>query len=219
MPPAAPRGRRGAPRWRCWQEQPRARPRALRRRARRDLALSRGGAWTTAPHAPAFDALPFAEALGARCVALRDRGRRLLLVDRRPLRSADCQAWADERLSARFSWRLAHPADLVRVPRAARGDAAGARWAAVQRRAGGGARSAPAEDLSLKSISEDTSPVVKLVHSTLYDALKAGASDIHLETHRERPGDQVPRRRRADARSAACRALRHGRAGRSRASR
>src|SRR6185369_3646278 len=38
------------------------------------------------------------------------------------------------------------------------------------------------EELSLKTISEDVSPVVKLVHSTLYDALKAGASDIHLET-------------------------------------
>ena len=38
------------------------------------------------------------------------------------------------------------------------------------------------EDLSLKAIGEDASPVVKLVHSTLYDALKAGASDIHLET-------------------------------------
>ena len=38
------------------------------------------------------------------------------------------------------------------------------------------------EDLSFKTISEDTSPVVKLVHSTLYDALKTAASDIHLET-------------------------------------
>ena len=38
------------------------------------------------------------------------------------------------------------------------------------------------EDISLRSISEDTSPVVKLVRSTLYDALKAGASDIHMET-------------------------------------
>src|SRR5207237_1246066 len=41
------------------------------------------------------------------------------------------------------------------------------------------------ENLSLASISADSSPVVKLVHSTVYDALKAGASDIHLET---RPG-------------------------------
>ena len=38
------------------------------------------------------------------------------------------------------------------------------------------------EDISLRSISEDTSPVVKFVRSTLYDALKAGASDIHMET-------------------------------------
>lgn len=35
--------------------------------------------------------------------------------------------------------------------------------------------------LSLSSIGEDTSPVVRLVHSTIYDALKIGASDIHLE--------------------------------------
>ncbi|MDP8566902.1 GspE/PulE family protein [Methylophilus aquaticus] len=40
----------------------------------------------------------------------------------------------------------------------------------------------PVEALSLKSISEDSSPVVRFVRSTLYDALKAGASDIHLET-------------------------------------
>ena len=38
------------------------------------------------------------------------------------------------------------------------------------------------DDLSFKTISEDTSPVVKLVHSTVYDALKIAASDIHLET-------------------------------------
>lgn len=41
---------------------------------------------------------------------------------------------------------------------------------------------APVEALSLKSISEDSSPVVRFVRSTLYDALKAGASDIHLES-------------------------------------
>ena len=37
------------------------------------------------------------------------------------------------------------------------------------------------EDLSLKSINEGTSQVVRLVHSTLYDAHKSQASDIHLE--------------------------------------
>ena len=36
-------------------------------------------------------------------------------------------------------------------------------------------------NLSLKSINEDTNPIIKLINSTLYDALKVGASDIHLE--------------------------------------
>jgi general secretion pathway protein E len=39
------------------------------------------------------------------------------------------------------------------------------------------------DDLSLQAISKDTRQVVKLVHSTLYDALKADASDIHLEVN------------------------------------
>jgi general secretion pathway protein E len=38
------------------------------------------------------------------------------------------------------------------------------------------------ENLSLSSISQDSSPIVKLVHSTIFDAMRAGASDIHLET-------------------------------------
>lgn len=38
----------------------------------------------------------------------------------------------------------------------------------------------PLETLSLTSISEDANMVVKLVNSTLYDALKMHASDIHL---------------------------------------
>jgi general secretion pathway protein E len=42
--------------------------------------------------------------------------------------------------------------------------------------------SSHAEDISLRAIGEDASPVVRLVNSTLYDALKAGASDIHMET-------------------------------------
>jgi general secretion pathway protein E len=38
------------------------------------------------------------------------------------------------------------------------------------------------EDLSLKAIGDEKSEVVRLVRSTLRDALKIGASDIHLET-------------------------------------
>jgi len=44
------------------------------------------------------------------------------------------------------------------------------------------------EDLSLRRIAGDASPVVKLVNSTLYDAIRQGASDIHLESQ---PGGLV----------------------------
>lgn len=37
------------------------------------------------------------------------------------------------------------------------------------------------DDLSIARIAEDTSPVIRLVNSTLYDALKLGVSDIHFE--------------------------------------
>ncbi len=42
--------------------------------------------------------------------------------------------------------------------------------------------------ISISRIDATTSPVVRLVDSTLYDALRSGASDIHLETH---PGGMV----------------------------
>jgi general secretion pathway protein E len=38
------------------------------------------------------------------------------------------------------------------------------------------------EVLSLANLAESGSPAVKLVNSTLYDALRAGASDVHLES-------------------------------------
>jgi general secretion pathway protein E len=38
------------------------------------------------------------------------------------------------------------------------------------------------ELLSLSSVAQASSPAVKLVSSTLYDALRAGASDVHLES-------------------------------------
>lgn len=40
---------------------------------------------------------------------------------------------------------------------------------------------APLETLSLATLAQATSPAVRLVTSTLYDALRAGASDVHLE--------------------------------------
>ncbi len=53
--------------------------------------------------------------------------------------------------------------------------------AALPGESGSSASSRTIEDISLEAIGETQSTVVKLVSSTLYDALKAGASDIHFE--------------------------------------
>lgn len=41
------------------------------------------------------------------------------------------------------------------------------------------------EDISIASIAGDTSPVIRLVNSVIYDAMRVAASDIHMETGRD----------------------------------
>jgi general secretion pathway protein E len=128
---------------------------------------------------PAFDLLPFAEALKAQVLFFRDAGAlRLVIGD--PFDAARL-AWAEERVPEAFEPWLAHHADIAAF--LSRHEDGMSAMASVLTEAGGVARlDSGAEDLSFKAITADASPVVKLARSTLYDALKAGASDIHLET-------------------------------------
>ena len=129
---------------------------------------------------PAFDLVPFAEALKAQAVLFRDDEDALTLVFGDPFDTARL-AWAEERVAAPFAVRLAHHADLAAW--LARHEETMSAMASVLPEAGAGARlGGAAEDLSFKAIAADASPVVKLARSTLYDALKSAASDIHLET-------------------------------------
>ena len=126
-----------------------------------------------------FAKLDFNEAARRHCVVGRDAEGQLwlLLVD--PWDSAS-RAYAAHVLGAPYQTGLAHPADLAAL--LARHEE-GLR--AMEGMGGGGLQTAldsGVEALSFASIAEDASPVVRLVRSTLYDALKAGASDIHLET-------------------------------------
>ena len=130
--------------------------------------------------APAFDVLPFSEALERQCLPLRDQDDALVLVMGDPFDS-DLQAWAEQRVAERFCWCLAHPADVAAYL-ARHEETLHAMDGLLPSADRGGEAHSAAADLSFKSISEDTSPVVKLVHSTVYDALKASVSDIHLET-------------------------------------
>src|SRR6185436_6533235 len=128
----------------------------------------------------AFDVLPYADAARRGCAPVRGAGGALALAFGDPF-TADLRAWAEERIAEPFEWLLAHPADLaVYLARHEEGLRAmdGVVEAASKETPG----EPGAEDLSLVSISEDANPVVKLVNSTLYDAMKAGASDIHIES-------------------------------------
>lgn len=129
---------------------------------------------------PAFDILGFTECLQHECMPLRDEGGDLLLVLSDPF-LPDVQSWAEHRIPSPFLWALAHRGDVTAL--LARHEE-NMRAMDILLPSGGEVANAriSGESLSLKSISEDASPVVKLVHSTLYDALKVGASDIHLET-------------------------------------
>ena len=132
---------------------------------------------------PAFDVLPFAEALQHECVLFREASGAYSLVFADPF-APHFRRWVEERLVVPFSWHLAHPADIAAYL-ARHEDGLRAMDSLLPAAGTQGGTAVVVDDLSLKSISEDTSPVIKLVHSTLYDALRAGASDIHLETEAE----------------------------------
>jgi general secretion pathway protein E len=128
---------------------------------------------------PVFEQISFPEALHKNCAVVRTVEGAMLAVIPDPF-DEDLLTWLDARLAGRQRVCLAHPAELTALfgryeeqVRAIdtvdrRGEAASSQDQGV-------------ETLSLASITEDSSVVVKLVNSTLYDALKAHASDIHLE--------------------------------------
>jgi general secretion pathway protein E len=122
---------------------------------------------------PDFVALPYPEAARRECAAVRVDDDGLLLVFADPFQ-ADLQSWADHRIAVPFEWRLVHHEELAvflrRHEESLRAmDEVGAEDELAVAADG-------TQDLSLVAISEDDSPVVKIVNSTLYDALKAAAS-------------------------------------------
>jgi general secretion pathway protein E len=128
---------------------------------------------------PDFSVIPLAKAMQRECTVIRLASGQTVGVFADPFDTA-LVAWLDARLNGAPLY-LAHPADLAgllarheeefrAVDNVATADQSASR-------AGG-----EVENLSLVRIDEDSSVVVKLVNSTLYDALKAHASDIHLES-------------------------------------
>jgi general secretion pathway protein E len=135
---------------------------------------------TLASFTPAFEVVGFAEAGRRLALAMQDKENRWYAVLSNPF-DRSLQLWLEDRMPADYTLLLAHPADisalLVRHESGQRAlDSVNTGTDAH------GAGDERGDELSLSRIAESTSPVVKLVHSTLFDALKLGASDIHLET-------------------------------------
>ena len=105
----------------------------------------------------------------------------LILVMSDPFDIATCRRGRSSALPFRLTGRLAHRADVAAYL-ARHEETLHAMDSLLPVDEQAASAGAGGDELSFKTISEDTSPVVKLVHSTLYDALKIAASDIHLET-------------------------------------
>lgn len=134
---------------------------------------------------PDFSLLSFANAGKYGCVALRNHIGGLYLVCANPF-DVNLQGKVDLLFSHSASihnvtWALTHHKDLTAFL-AHHEESMRARDGLISEQSESQTELNGLEDISLRSISEDTSPVVKFVRSTLYDALKAGASDIHMET-------------------------------------
>ncbi|MCC6472185.1 MAG: type II/IV secretion system protein [Burkholderiales bacterium] len=129
---------------------------------------------------PAVDVAPFAEMARRRCLLLRDAESRIVGVISDP-NDAATQDWAEALADGAVRWCLASHGD-VEALLARTEDTIRALETAVGTVAAAAGRDTAAEELSLETISGSASPIVRLVNSTLYDALRAGASDIHLET-------------------------------------
>ncbi len=127
---------------------------------------------------PAFDLLPFSQSLARECAACRDGDGNLWFIFADPLKP-ELLEWAERRLNFAFLPALARREDILAWLH--RLEVNLKAMDGVSNEVGTGPADGRAEELSLQAIGADASPVIKLVHSTLYDALSSGASDIHLE--------------------------------------
>src|ERR1700731_4786399 len=133
---------------------------------------------------PDFDIFPFVEATTRLCVCLRE-GDGLLFVIADPL-DARTRGCVEHRMRSRpmvpYRWALASVGDITAYLTVREKDVRAMDTLAFDDSAQR-AIDPSALALTLQGINNDDSPVVRLLNSTIYDALKMMASDIHLECH------------------------------------
>ena len=132
------------------------------------------------PFAPAFDLLPYTQMVGAGLLLGRDVAGRLCASLSAPFDAAASAALARLNVPLHEIY-LADPLAMR-----AQFDVHEGAFSAVAEAVGldqevATARDASA-DMTLSSIQGEASPAVRLINSTVFDALRAEASDIHIES-------------------------------------
>ena len=129
-----------------------------------------------------FDKLPFAECARSRCCLSFDPATGVEHFVQTDPFDTDQMAWARTRFGA-ISVALASPETFdAWLAQAESGMTALSTLGVGEASLASGPSMLVAEDLNLRQIGFDDSPAVRFVNSTLYDALKTGASDVHLES-------------------------------------
>ncbi|MDP2229035.1 MAG: GspE/PulE family protein [Moraxellaceae bacterium] len=128
--------------------------------------------------APDFGMLSFGDCLKRECVVLRPVDGPPVFVSSNPFDEALLN-WATYQLPGLFVMGFAHPVELKALLGRLEGhEQALSQLVQLESSEEGGLETTA---ISLTSIANDESQVVRLVNTTLYDAHKSGASDIHLE--------------------------------------
>lgn len=126
---------------------------------------------------PEFSAINYDECLQRQCVALVDGADQLWFVMSDPTAS-ELITWASYRIVAEFQLAFCHPQELkALLTRLESHQEALNQLIRLERQS----LNDESQEISLASIAQDESQVIRLVNSTLYNAHKSGASDIHLE--------------------------------------
>ena len=129
---------------------------------------------------PAFDLLSLSKAMQRHCLLMRDDKQQLIGILADPF-DIDLTVWLEMQAKGPISFRLSLSSDIDAFISKSEESVKAMDHLNQDAEAVSVEGKKPAS-LSFASISDNVSPAVKLVNSTLYDALKAGASDIHLES-------------------------------------
>lgn len=127
---------------------------------------------------PDFAVLDYTVCLQRQCILLVDAENGRWFVSGNPL-DHELHTWASYHVTGYFRLAFTHPLELKAL--LSRLEAHQQALLQLIRLEQPAAQSIDAEEISLTSIARDESQVVRLVNSTLYDAHKSGASDIHFE--------------------------------------